>query len=75
MQSTEYDWITLAELGVGKVVSNLVAPSVRDVNTAFITPEFANRLRADGLDAALPLRVRRSIRPRGDVYIFEQIAV
>jgi hypothetical protein len=73
MTRSEYDWVTLLELGVGKAVSNLVAPAVRDVSASLITPEFAERLRADGLDAGRPLRVRRSIRPRGDVYVFEQI--
>ena len=73
MRTAEYDWLTLAQLGVGKVVSNLVAAAVRDVSTALITPEFAARLHADGVDAARPLRVRRTVRSRhDDVYVFEE---
>ena len=73
MRTAEYDWLTLAQLGVGRVVSNLVASAVRDVSTALITPEFAARLHADGVDTARPLRVRRTIRAHDDVYVFEEI--
>ncbi len=73
MHAPRYDWLTLVQFGVDKVASNLVAPAVRDVNASLITREFADRLRADGLDAARPLRVRRTILPRGDVFVFEQI--
>jgi hypothetical protein len=74
IRSADYDWWTLAHLGVGKVISNMVAPAVRNVDAALITPQFAARLRADGLDAARPLRVRRSVRwPYEDVYTFEEI--
>lgn len=74
MRTAEYDWLTLAQLGVGRVVSNLVTSAVRDVSTVLITPEFAARLQADGLDATRPLRVRRTVRPRhDDVYVFEEI--
>ena len=74
MRSADYDWWTLAQLGVGNMVSNLVAPAVRNVNLTLITPQFAERLRADGLDSASRLRVRRSVRwPYEDVYTFEEI--
>jgi hypothetical protein len=72
--SADYDWLTLQALGVGKVVSNLVAPAVRDVNVTLITPQFADRLRADGVDVTRRLRVRRSIRApyNVEVYTFEE---
>jgi len=69
MRSAEYDWKTLADLGVTAIVDNLQGLLARNVDPWLITPAFGDALRADGLDPECPLTVRRAAPP---LYVFEQ---
>ena len=75
MVSAVYDWKLLSDLGVAAIVAGLQAPGVRDVDLDKITPEFAERLAADGLGPTRAMTVLWSSPPPSqDTYVFQQPA-
>jgi hypothetical protein len=69
MRRAEYDWKTLRDLDATAIVDGLQGPLARSVDQWLVTPAFGNVLRADGLDPARPMTVRRAAPP---FYVFEQ---